>query len=213
MSFTDELFKQWKKGCLRRRKNSNLSLLLSSGFYTFFFPVIITSLINIACSSSKHSISKNPQKCSEEATIVDYTGLDGCSKMLVLDNDKIILPTEAPPGFLDSHYGQRVSISYKEQESMVSICMAEDISAKITCLEIIDENDLNWLDMHTSKLKPRGIYRCSDEEGAFIYLIAAKESNLYNLDGDRICATPGKAMSDCVRRFNASKKCRIWGLP
>jgi len=153
--------------------------------------------------------NKKPTTIGNLATVVDYTGLDGCRQMLMLDDGRLMIPLEDEGLVQELHYGQRVSITFEETEPMVSICMTEDMTAKINTIELVEKVDLTWIDGIVKKMKPYGINRCSDDKGDFIYVQSGKVSTAYTIEGVEICNTPGKAMSDCVRRFNASKQCLI----
>jgi hypothetical protein len=82
-------------------------------------------------------------ECSQEATVVDYTGTDGCGLLLELENGARRIPSyrtyiQAPTPAEDPiyHYdlkaGEKVYISYK-QEDAASACMMGDV-VFITCI-------------------------------------------------------------------------------
>ena len=91
--------------------------------------------------------------------------------------------------------------------------MAEDLVAKIKTIDLLEKVDWSWLDSVAKKSAVYNIHRCIDDNGSFIYVQTGKLATAYEIDGTELCNTPGKAMSDCVRRFNASKKWRIKGMP
>ena len=69
-----------------------------------------------------------------EATLKDFTGLDGCSWVLVLDNGKKLEPTNLQKfdniKLLD---GKQVLVEYKNIHNAASICMVGTI-VEIICI-------------------------------------------------------------------------------
>ncbi len=71
--------------------------------------------------------------CSLTGTVKDYTGLDGCGLLIILDNGETLEPAEVVPNFVLKE-GQRVRLSYTELTDRASICMAGKI-VRIDCIE------------------------------------------------------------------------------
>ena len=67
----------------------------------------------------------------------DYTGMDGCKFVLVLENEEVL-----EMGYFDEepnfkfNDGMKVSISYEEMQDMASICMVGPI-VRIMCMKTI----------------------------------------------------------------------------
>ena len=74
--------------------------------------------------------------CDEKAILRNFTGLDGCSDVLVLDDEKVleIGDLEVEPDF-QFRDGLRVSVTYKELSS-ASICMVGSI-VRVLCIDPI----------------------------------------------------------------------------
>lgn len=197
----------------RRRKGSNFSTFMWKGFSLFLAFLTLLICTSMSCKTPKAVKEEISPVNGTKATVVDYTGLDGCGIMLMLDDDRLLLPMNDENIVKGLHYGQRVSITFEEVDAMVSICMAENMTAKILTIDLTEKIDLAWLDGIAKKSKPYNINRCNDSEGEFFYVQTGKLATAYSIDGKEICNTPGKAMSDCVRRFNTSNKCRIKGMP
>ena len=74
--------------------------------------------------------------CSAKATLRDFTGLDGCSYVLVLDDEEVLeigdLEFEPDFKFRD---GLRVSVTYEELSSS-SVCMVGSI-VRVLCMDPI----------------------------------------------------------------------------
>jgi len=71
--------------------------------------------------------------CSLTGTVMDYAGMDGCGKLINLDNGEILEPAEIVPNFVLKE-GQRVRLSYTELTDMHSVCMMGKI-VRIDCIE------------------------------------------------------------------------------
>ncbi len=204
---------QSTRAALRRRKGNNFYTFMSKGFSLSLVFLMIIINTNMSCKTPKTGNSIATSTDGTLATVVDYTGLDGCRKMLMLDDGRLMLPMNYDNSVQGLHYGQRVSITFEIVDAMVSICMAENISATIKTIDLTENVDLSWLDGLTKKSNPYSINRCNDADGEFIYVQTGKLASAYTLDGKEMCSTPGKAMSECVRRFDVSDKCRIKGMP
>jgi len=74
--------------------------------------------------------------CDEKATLRDFTGVDGCSYVLVLDDEKVleIGDLEVEPDF-QFRDGLRVSVTYEELSS-ASVCMVGSI-VRVLCIDPI----------------------------------------------------------------------------
>lgn len=84
-----------------------------------------------------------PAGCGQVATVTDFTGLDGCGLMLVLDDGTRLIPEkrtyiQAPKQEDDPLYyftltaGQKVKIAYNET-NLPNVCMAGK-TVFITCI-------------------------------------------------------------------------------
>jgi PKD repeat protein len=77
--------------------------------------------------------------CNLTGTVKDFTGLDGCGLLIVLDNGEVLEPAVIVPDFTLRN-GQRVRLAYTPLKDMASICMAGTL-ARIECIEEIREGD------------------------------------------------------------------------
>ena len=69
-------------------------------------------------------VSCNKNISDEEVGIVkDYTGLDGCGLLIVLDKGENLEPISIPAGVTLTD-GQRVSVKYRIKNDRASACMA-----------------------------------------------------------------------------------------
>ncbi|HMJ69442.1 MAG TPA: hypothetical protein VK508_11120 [Cyclobacteriaceae bacterium] len=107
--------------------------------------VLLTSLFK--CGGSERVGENVTVSCNETATVTDFTGLDGCGVMLVLEDGTRLNPErrqyfQAPKIEEDPLYyftltaGDKVKISYKDVDG-VDICMAGK-TVFVTCITKID---------------------------------------------------------------------------
>lgn len=87
--------------------------------------------------SDTTSIWVNPVQCEYSGTVKDYTGLDGCSLIIELDNGTKLEPYNIVPNIVLKD-GQRVKVSYTELSNMASICMVGKI-VRLDCVTIISQ--------------------------------------------------------------------------
>jgi hypothetical protein len=99
------------------------------------------------CSRSEKVAEYVPIGCSVTAEVVDFTGLDGCGLMLVLEDGTRLNPekrvyVQAPKREEDPLYyftlvaGEKVKIAYTETNSP-NVCMSGK-TVFITCITKID---------------------------------------------------------------------------
>ena len=94
------------------------------------FAVIFILFFSLNCSDEETS-------CEIKATLRDYTGLDGCGFVLVLEDGEVLEmgAFDEEPDF-QFNDGMEVSISYEEMQGMATICMVGPI-VRIMCMDII----------------------------------------------------------------------------
>jgi len=86
--------------------------------YKIIFTVIIcTALLNFSCSKQQLEIT---------GTVKDYTGLDGCGLVIVLDNGKNLEPFSLPAN-VTLMANRKVLIKYRTLTNRASNCMAGPI--------------------------------------------------------------------------------------
>lgn len=102
--------------------------------------ICLLSLLAFALFSSCKS--KQPAQgisCTQKGTFVDMKGLDGCTFLIELADGRKLLPMfEEEPTFVIKD-GLNVRLDFTEAKDGVSICMAEDLIANITCIQLMKE--------------------------------------------------------------------------
>jgi hypothetical protein len=76
--------------------------------------------------------------CITNGTIKDFTGLDGCKFLIVLENGDKLLPAKVSDESFEFTDGQKIRFDFVELEDAMSICMAEKMIIEITCIKAID---------------------------------------------------------------------------
>lgn len=88
--------------------------------------LICTSFMNFSCSKQQEEIT---------GTVKDYTGLDGCGLVIVLDNGTNLEPVSLPAN-VTLIADRRVSIKYRTLTDRATNCMAGTI-VEITSLRYL----------------------------------------------------------------------------
>ena len=64
-----------------------------------------------------------PEISTAKATLHDYTGLDGCSWIIRLDNNEALEPSSLGESNVEFIEGKKVWVKYSIAENQFSICM------------------------------------------------------------------------------------------
>lgn len=116
------------------------------------FCFILFSILLLSCQPELNSSNTakqgklqdalEEQPCSNKATFKDFTGLDGCGLMLVLENGEVLNPVISDnkvPSTSDAFIlneakdGMKVKISYTLIEGIMDVCM-NGKHAQIDCI-------------------------------------------------------------------------------
>ena len=68
-----------------------------------------------------------PEHDAEAAILTDYTGLDGCSWVIKLENNEVLEPTNLAETGIELKEGKKIWVKYTVEEGMASICMVGPI--------------------------------------------------------------------------------------
>lgn len=99
----------------------------------FFFAMFMLFAVS-ACNTSK---ANSPGTCDMQAEVKDFSQLDGCGLLIVTPDGKKLAPINWDKWSAIAKADLKVSISYKEVEPRMSICMSEDGYIEITCASTI----------------------------------------------------------------------------
>ncbi len=186
-----------------------------------------------------------PQKggnCEHMGTIKDFTGLDGCKMLIVMDNGEKLQPVKVDPK-LTFKDGQRISFSYLPVSGMASICMSGKM-VEITCFNLLDEqtdsgydngdpNDIcknlpedvmkvEWMKNILSRSRDIDQVRTFEYQNANAYFFKVSkccdfQSFVYDCKGNKLCTDGGFTGGDChggvLSGISKDKMKLIWSKP
>ena len=106
-------------------------------------PLIIALSLVFGLTGCFNQVVCPAEPCSQEATVVDYTGTDGCGLLLQLSDGTRLIPSyrtyiqpptqaEDPIYYFELKAGEKVYISYRNEDA-ASACMMGDV-VFITCI-------------------------------------------------------------------------------
>lgn len=174
------------------------------------FPGLISFLIMIIAWQCNPTKKVNGGQCSEAGVVQDFSGLDGCKLLIVTEKGKKLLPAELEDSNFKLEAGQRIRFSYQELPDQMSICMAEDMIVRITCIQLMDDRAAippchkedgvdkgSWLASLQAKHLPREIIRYPYKTDGWAYLFTGKEFYLYDCQGTLI--KTGDSAEACLK--------------
>jgi hypothetical protein len=106
--------------------------------------LLFAYLLAVGLLTCRDEKTSSPPDCSHEATVVDYTGTDGCGLMFELKDGTKLVPArnvyvmapsrEADPiYYYDMKVGEKVFIGYRD-DGAADACMMGQV-VFITCIE------------------------------------------------------------------------------
>lgn len=154
--------------------------------------------------------------CVTTATVKDFTGLDGCTFLIILDNGDKLLPAKVNDENFVFRDGQRIKFGYKKMENTMSICMAEKMSIEITCIEDLggggrpevpncfdtdDPNKVTWMKgvIKSNAISSVRKYRFRTDGWAYLFLTKSKQL-MFDCQGNKLCTFSGLGPKDCVQQ-------------
>lgn len=78
--------------------------------------------------------------CNIFGTVKDFSGLDGCSYLIVLEDGKKVEPVVIEDENFKLQTGQKIRFSYEPEKEVMSICMAAP-TVRVTCIELRKKGD------------------------------------------------------------------------
>lgn len=91
--------------------------------------IVAIIILFAGCTSEKNACGSDAVK----ATIKDFTGLDGCGWVLVLEDDTRLEPLNLVGQTVAPADGKKVWLRYKVANNSASICMVGEM-VEITCI-------------------------------------------------------------------------------
>lgn len=184
-------------------------------FKNLLFSILVISLS--ACNVNKNTTNDSEDECTTLGTVKDFTGLDGCGMMILLENGDKLLPAKINNEKFTLQDGQRIKFNYKVIEDAMSICMAEKASIEVTCIELAtsgttpfipecydaeDPKTVPWMKDLMRDLKPVSIEKFTFRDDGWAYLFyTATEQTLYDCQGNFICKHQGLGVNQCKVKY------------
>lgn len=100
-------------------ERQTLNMKLTQHF-TIFLIVLLS--FSFACKKSEP-----PQEGAVSATLNDYTGFDGCSWVIKLENNVVLEPVNLQDFGIELKEGKEIWVKYTAQNDLASICMVGPI--------------------------------------------------------------------------------------
>ena len=183
---------------------------------------LLLLILCLACKSSqKNTESKDLTKCNTTATVKDYSGLDGCNFMLLIENGEKWLAIGARELGWRFKDGQNIRFGYQEVEPMASVCMAEQNMVKLTCIELAENTGkpnipecyrtkepmtVSWMKEIIKKKQAEKVIRYPYSDN-FAYLFwTNKKSYVYDCQGFFLCEVQGENLSQCYRTIEGKEE-------
>lgn len=185
------------------------------------FHAVIGILVSATVDQcGKTEIGTEP--CAYEAIAKDFSGLDGCDMLLVLDNGKKLLPANLEEFALPVKDGDALRIDFQEEKEMMSVCMAEDAIVKLTCLaqkskegwitdcpKMIDPYAVAWSEKVMKELDPRKVEELYlDGQRAYRYS-GKTEFRIYGCTGEHLCTSAYDIQGACNDLLKKASDVRI----
>ena len=198
--------------------NENLNMMMQK---CLFFSVL---LLMFSCNANKPATSPeggtvsipNTTKCKIKGIVKDFSGLDGCTFLIELENGERWLPVAVNDESFQLRDDQAILFGYQEATDMVSICMAESKMIEITCISEITkpedrpvvptcydiENvaDAPWMAEVVKTLQPFRIMKYTYLDGWAYLMLSKKGRKFYDCQGTDLCPPEKGDADNCLNQ-------------
>ena len=99
-------------------------------------------ILIFGCTSQKNSTDSSAEGCDTFGAVQDFSDLDGCQLLIVLENGNRLSPAKINDTSFKLADGQKIKFGYKKLPDMASICMSESAIIEITCIEAVSYTHL-----------------------------------------------------------------------
>ncbi len=162
---------------------------------------------------------QSDKECSTTAMVKDFTGMDGCRFLFVLDNGDKLLPNEMPIFDFKLADNQVVKIDYDVIKDGLSACMMESYIVKVNCITLVGQTggvkpmktpcvkvdnyaESKWLKSMAKDMNPYMVTRFTYLTDGWAYLLdSGTQKKLIDCQGNVICTARGKALSECTKKI------------
>jgi len=178
----------------------------------------------VGCDTTKKTSANSD--CQTVGTVKDFTGLDGCKMLILLDDGTKLLPGRIIDANFKLKDGQRIAFDYQEDKEFgMTICMAEDMIIEITCIKSLDENSggndgpkcintndptkIDWMKKLIEVQQPLRISKYPYGK-KFVYFFQGKtDSYAYDCEGKLICDMPNNEKNVCYDQMQTFTDGRV----
>lgn len=174
--------------------------------------LLLFLILLVACRSAKHSSTV----CGNTFTVVNKNDLDGCGFLLKDSKGNLYKPIESIQPNFQFKEGQLLDVRYQELKGLMSTCLAEKGSIKITCLNVIQQpcpsfksaSDLSWLVDLCKKVKPNRLTYYEDPSDRYYFQLRTNANYfLYDCEGNMTCSYPvADTTNDCNKKIKTFEK-------
>jgi len=169
-------------------------------------------------------------KCKIDATVRDYSALDGCRFLLELKDGTRLLPVElSEPDFLFSE-GQLVKINYSEAKGAMTTCMTGSLAVKVECIQQIQPGEkpgqvffkkecfdtqaplsIAWINKAVIRNKVSEVKKGYLDNNPQYILYGNATVMLFTCTGELVCEYPANSATSCTAQIESLKELRsIW---
>ena len=200
--------------------------------------ILISSFFLVV--SKKCDTNKNGNNtCTEVGTLKDFTGLDGCGFLIVMDDGEKLQPVKYADKNIHPKDGQRIKFAYKEIADLAGICMAGKMveitcieflentppktggikppktggikPIKIKCIETLDPYSTDWMQMTMSKTNAYQVVRYTYRKDGFAYyFLGSRKNMMFDCQGTLICESSSRSSKCDNKTKNYSGELVIW---
>ncbi len=95
-------------------------------------------ILSISCTPTQNveDVKEEKTRCETEGTVKDFTGLDGCGLLIVLESGRKLEPVIIDDKDFKLRDGQKIRFDYKAEREVMSVCMG-GMTVRITCIKEI----------------------------------------------------------------------------
>ena len=180
----------------------------------YLLPSLLLVSLLFSCRTKKDTTSddnNNTDTCEPMGTVKDFTGLDGCKLLIVMDNGDKLLPNKINDESFTLAENQRISFSYTEIEDAISVCMTENAIVEVTCIKLIEQlpikkeciktdniNEATWMKAAIEKHDALKVERYEYLDDGWAYFFKnIKHGYLYDCQGNFLCEVEKNQLNQC----------------
>ncbi len=175
--------------------------------------IFLFTLLLFSCKTEQKAKPGTPSSCNTVGTVKDFSTLDGCGFLIVLENGDKLNPLKIEVANFVWKDRQKVKFGYKTLADMASNCMAENALVDITCIEEIEGPvpkecfnisnpfEVDWMNKIIDRHNPNEIVKFHYLDGWGYLLKGEPKSFFYDCQGNLLCETSGDPSDYCHQTY------------